>query len=857
MEKYLSALRNLGLKMRRRLSQVDAIVRIAIDKVLPRNLTARYIMALSAVATLTIIGQIVIQRSLATQSEDQRKLRFMERQIHDSEMLRKASVALQLTSRKGELKNQLENVRAISVQLAKDEFIEGELEQPSALIAVRKTVDDSLVRVLESCRILRELLTDAVNSGASKVDYRMGGVIKGLLEQGELHRTGLRDIASFYEQRLEHQITKFKRTELLLLLVTLLVLVLEALYVFRPGVEHLYEALRTRSEFLGRMGHEMRNPMNSIMGMSNLLLETPLSQQQKKYVSILRKSSVGLLDLLNNLLDFSSIESGKIKLESISFNLYELLEKSIDLAVFGAQANGIELILDLGTNVPLKLKGDPVRLQQVLANLLGNAVKFTKKGEVVLKVELLKDADPSLIQFSVIDTGIGIEKKKTQNIFDAFVQEDTTVRRRFGGTGLGLSISRDLVELLGGSLEVESEKNLGSRFYFALPFEVVDDVSIEQTIVAQNLGSYEAIVIEPKDRIAELLAEIIRKSGGTPKRLAEVKDLELSSVGSNGGERQVVIIDYEFAKSTFNSLLPKAQRKELRTDHLIFLINTTASATDLEWLAENGVQNFLFKPVKPLQLIESIEQLWTGNKGVQRQKLIHDSRVLRVLAADDSADNQFLIRVYLESLPYRLSFVENGQQAMERFKNARFDVVLMDLQMPEMDGYTATQQIRKWEAAEGLPPTPIIAVSAHSQAYETERFKSARFSGHLVKPISANELRSAIMKLTSHVKSPEKSRNTVEEIEKQLLSMAPKYLANRWEELRELKQWIETSDFKKIGTFGHRIRGNAKTYGFEDLGLIGMRLEEAANDQNLKLIRELTAETESYLTKARSRQSLV
>lgn len=722
------------LKFCRNVSLLDKIIRTGVDRILPRNLTIRYITALITLATLAVSGQVMIQTSLARQTEDQHRAQLLDRQIHDSEVLRKAVFSLQLSHLKSQIKVQIELIESLVQQFKKNGI---ELRSYLANSGSWFFGSEELAPVLKRAEISFSdfiknypLLGESTLSPSSRP---LDTLILSLLSDELNYRTSLIELSKYYEQSLSQQITEFKNTELILLFITLLVLALEALYVFRPSVESLYEALHIRSDFLGRMGHELRNPMNSILGMTHLLQETELSDLQKEYLNILNKSGTGLLDTLNNLLDFSSIESGSIRIESIPFDLHEVLERSIDLAVYGAHSNGIHLVLELESNVPLHLIGDPFRLQQILTNLLGNAVKFTTKGEVTLAVQLKIQEEQAWVEFAVSDTGMGISPDQIEKIFSAFVQGDSTMRRRFGGTGLGLSISQDLVSLLGGALCVESKKDIGSRFFFTLPFTV-------------------------------------------------------------------------------------CELKEAQESHPIV------------------------HSQKPL---------------LQKEELRHDERPLKVLVVDDSRDNQFLVNAYLSSLPYQLSFASDGKEALELFKDNPFDIVLMDLQMPIMDGYTATRTMREWEQEEGLKPTPIVAVSAHDHESSKERFKVADFSSYLIKPISPHELRDTIATLTQKVEFNEwrqqqtpllASDGAIEELERQLSDLKPQYLKNRLRELKELKEGLNDSDFTKIQNICHRVKGNAKSYGFEELGQISGKLEEAAHQQDPSLTRELIAQAELYLS---------
>jgi signal transduction histidine kinase/DNA-binding response OmpR family regulator len=718
------------------LSRLDQMIRVGVDRVLPKNLTVRYILALVIVAALAVSRQLIIQNSLTRQTDDQRKIRLLERQVHDSENLRKAIQSLQLSSKESQIKIQVDLIESLANQFQKN----GEILQTEGIHSRNETsnepVSTTLHKVESSFQEITEnfrLLTSVTDP---EYDFRLSAITTDLLGKEFTYRTGLMELSKRYELSLETHLGDFKRIELILLFMTLFVLVIEAFYVFRPAVENLYDALRIRSEFLGRMGHEMRNPMNSILGMAHLLSETPLTEEQQKYLSILKQSSTSLLEVLNHLLDFSSIEAGSIRVDQVSFDLLRVLEQVIDSAVYSAHAHQIELKLDLQSEVPHLLVGDPVRLQQILMNLLGNAVKFTKEGKVTLRVTLRdqshdkdsrdKNGERASIQFSVIDTGIGIERDKMDRIFDAFVQEDSSVRRRFGGTGLGLSISRELVHLLGGTLQVESQKNIGSTFFFTLPFSIA--------------------------------------------------------------------------------------KEEVQTPALEIQIES---------------------PLK--------------------------TRSLQILVVDDSKDNQFLVKAYLSTLPYQLHFADHGLDAVNLFRKTKFDLILMDLQMPEMDGYTATQIIRKRELVECLKLTPIVAVSAHDKIVGTAKFEKSQFSAYIVKPVNPEVLRRTILELTQTAEPevlPAQTMTVQEsELEKQLAELAPAYLANRKREFSEMKLNLQEKNFDRIKTLGHRIRGNAKSYGFPELGDFGTALEQSAENQNSEEIFGILEKAEIYLEKVTS-QSL-
>ncbi|RYZ63547.1 MAG: hypothetical protein EOP05_23355, partial [Proteobacteria bacterium] len=330
------------------------------------------------------------------------------------------------------------------------------------------------------------------------------------------------------DQRSTDRIRITTRIELGLFTLILIVLLLEGLYIFRPSIRALEDALRTRSEFMSRMSHEIRNPMNAIIGMTDVLFETPLNDLQQRYLRVLSRSSQTLLDLLNSLLDFSSLESGKTKIEAIEFDLHTVLEKVVDLSAVRAHEKNLDLSLDIDLKTPLAVTGDPVRLQQVLNNLLSNAIKFTSVGEVRLTVKPVSSPSGALsIHFAVSDTGIGIKQEALGKVFESFVQADTSTRRQYGGSGLGLTISRELVALMGGDLKVSSEFGVGSQFDFSLP--LVPEAQATQTLGERvklfDLRGHTAFFVGPMTPSMQQASELIQACGGVTEARLQAVDL--------------------------------------------------------------------------------------------------------------------------------------------------------------------------------------------------------------------------------------------------------------------------------------------------------------------------------------------
>jgi signal transduction histidine kinase/CheY-like chemotaxis protein len=508
-------------------------------------------------------------------------------------------------------------------------------------------------------------------------------------------------------------------------------------------------ANRAKSEFLANMSHEIRTPMNAIIGMADLLAETKLTREQRNYLDVFKNAGENLLVLIEDILDLSKIEADKLTLNHEAIDLENLLNKQIDLMAMRAMKKGLELILWIHPSVPVAVEGDPHRLQQVLTNLVGNAIKFTERGHVIVAVEPDPEApSPGHLRFRVADTGIGIARDKQDQVFKAFIQADGSINRKYGGTGLGLAISKRLVELMGGRIWLDSEIDLGSTFYFTAQLVAatgdpeskrmgfpaldgwrvlaVDDIAINRQIVAESLGAVGARV-EQADTIETAWA-ILRDS------LAEGRPHRMLILDSQMPDNGLELLDW-LAREPAYSKLP-----------VVLLSVGERRCYELAEAAKGRIA-CLMKPIKRRVLWDAARQLLgyaSGEPGGEprtRTRLSGflvghpDDSGLSILMADDSEDNAMLIRAYLKQSPHRLDVAENGAAAVELFKRGNYDLVLMDVQMPIMDGYTATRLIRQWEREQDYPPAPIIALTANALKEDEQRSLDAGCNGHLTKPI--------------------------------------------------------------------------------------------------------------------------
>jgi len=519
------------------------------------------------------------------------------------------------------------------------------------------------------------------------------------------------------------------------------------------------KASQAKTIFLAIMSHEIRTPLNAIIGMCEILEETVLSKEQHEYLKILREAGETLLAIINDVLDISKIECGDVQIEKSEFSLDSLVEKVCDIMAIRVHKKGIELADHISPDVPVNLIGDSYRMRQILVNLIGNSIKFTDEGEIVLNVRLAKQEelqsevekkDEVCLLFSVKDTGVGIPKGKQEGIFDSFKQADSSTTREFGGTGLGLSISKRLVELMGGKMWVESEEGKGSEFFFTVRFGIqktkksrtfiepreVDVRGISTLIVDDNATN--RLIL--KEILTAWDADVVEASGG--KEAISI----IRSARKKGKKFRLILLDRRMPTvDGFKVAEVIREDKKSEETTTVMMLTSDHRISDLKRIDELGINCYLVKPIKRDELKNAILTtlgLWkAGKKKIEVSKIkVTDLPPMKILLVEDTEDNRLLIEAFLKKSLVEIDEAENGKVAFEKFRKNVYDLVLMDMQMPVMDGYTATKKIRAWEKRVGAEETPVIALTAYALKGDAEKCLDIGCNTHVAKPVKMETL---------------------------------------------------------------------------------------------------------------------